>query len=95
MMKKILITKDNVRDYLEDGVLCIKPNYIVSPLALDELKRWGVKAVYEEDISCKEVCLEDDLCCKVEKILKEDHQIVDKTTIGNVQNVVLRVLNIK
>lgn len=90
-MKKTLITKSNVSDYLKDNTLCVKKDYIISPLALDELKASGVEIIYEDQIDD----MDNTICEKVEDILREDHKIVDKTTISNVQSVVLKVLNIK
>lgn len=86
-MKKILINKNNVEDYIEKDKFVIRKNFIVSPLVLDELDRKNIETIYEGELNNKDKTLD-----KVESILKDEYNIVDKSVIANVKAEVINIL---
>lgn len=86
-MKKILINKNNVEDYIEKDKFVIRKNFIVSPLVLDELDRKNIETIYEGELNNKDKTL-----YKVESILKDEYNIVDKSVIANVKAEVINIL---
>ncbi len=86
-MKKILINKNNFKDYINGNRFLVQDNFIVSPLVFDELERMDIVLVYEKDLNNLQETLD-----RVESILKDEYKIVEKSVISNVKAEVINIL---
>ncbi len=81
-MKKILISMENINDYIKDNKIIIMPNMIIPPSIKDYLKNNKIKISYEKS-EYKEVktgCLKE----RIKTILKKEYKIVDTKTIDKI-----------
>lgn len=92
-MKKILITENNVNDYIREGKLRVKENLIISPGVFDFLRSRDIEVVYEKSTGETEEDKINNDTKKVEnmirEILKEEYNTVDSAVIGNVSKSVM------
>lgn len=97
-MKKILITKNNVEDYIENKRLIVTDNLIVSPGVFDLLRNKDIEVIYGDSIGEEDKEKEDKTkdTEKIEKMIKEilekEYNLVDSTVIGNVSRSVMNAL---
>lgn len=97
-MKKILITKNNVEDYIENKRLIVTDNLIVSPGVFDLLRNKDIEVIYGDSIGEEDKEKEDNTkdTEKIEKMIKEilekEYNLVDSTVIGNVSRSVMNAL---
>ena len=79
-MKKILITKKNINEYLDAKTcrLVMEPDMILTPGAKDEVRERNYAIVYKEiSESSDEISLEDRIKC----ILKNDYNVEDEALL--------------
>lgn len=78
-MKKILITKKNINEYLDAKTcsLVMGPDMILTPGAKDEVRERNYAIVYKISESSDEVSLEDRIKC----ILKNDYNVEDEALL--------------
>lgn len=97
-MKKTLITKNNVRDYISDGKLIVTDDLIISPGVFDILRNQDIKVVYADSICEEDMEQEEksnDIECLIEDILKEEYKMLDSRVINNVSKSVIDIINNK
>ncbi|WP_130805651.1 hypothetical protein [Senegalia massiliensis] len=94
-MKKILLTKNNYKEYISKGSsnIYVDNNMILTAGAKDEIRKNNLKIVYgekpEQDSNLSE---EEILKNKVIEILKQDHNVTDEQKVDKVIKIVLKIV---
>jgi len=94
-VKKILLTKNNYKEYISEGssTIYVDNNMILTAGAKDEIRKNNLKIVYGEqpkednNLSEREI-----LKNKVKEILKQDHNVTDEEKIDKVIKIVLKIV---
>lgn len=93
-MGKILITKNNVSDFVQDESkeIFIKKNMILSSGAMDILRNRGIAIYYgdERPVRCGASCEVKDLRCDIEKILRNEFDINYEKSLKQIMELVLK-----
>lgn len=106
-MKKTLITTKNVENYIEGEVLYVKKDMIISPGVFDDLRKLDIEVIYSGEEEVENTCVvEENTCIKEEKkmeteeevrreiqrTLKEDYGLVDKSIISKVESNLMNII---
>lgn len=95
-MKKILLTKNNYKEFISKGSsnIYVSDNMILTAGAKDQIRNNNLKIIYgeqpKEDSNLSE---EENLKNKVIEILKHDHDVTDKQKIDKVLKIVLKIVS--
>lgn len=95
-MKKILLTKNNYKEYISKGSsnIYVADNMILTAGAKDEIRNNNLKIIYgEQPKEDNNLLDEESLKIKVTKILKEDHDITDQKKIDKVFDIVVKIVS--
>lgn len=104
-MSKILLTLNNISNYIEDNKFYMEKNMILSSSVKDYLAEKNIEIIYKKACDSKDSCSyemkniskeervdtskEESLSQKIERILKEEYKISDK----NIVDLILKRIN--
>lgn len=100
-MKKILLTKNNYKEFIskDKKEICIHENMILTPGAKDGLRRDNIDIVYKgetkDDNKKDNSSNEKEVIANIINIFKKDFNITDQNKIEKVCNIVLNKINKK
>lgn len=95
-MKKILLTKNNYKEFISKGSsnIYVSDNMILTAGAKDQIRNNNLKMIYgEQPKEDNNLLDEENLKNKVIEILKHDHDVTDKQKIDKVLKIVLKIVS--
>ncbi|NBI06140.1 hypothetical protein [Senegalia massiliensis] len=95
-MKKILLTKNNYKEFISKGSsnIYVSDNMILTAGAKDQIRNNNLKIIYgEQPKEDNNLLDEENLKNKVIEILKHDHDVTDKQKIDKVLKIVLKIVS--